>query len=329
MDSTWLRFTWEVPADGFQWLTGCSIAEGRRAKPTHYLTRVAKFTDSFLSHRYDIQAVPRGLFRMFADVAPTPEGVLTFADKYGALGGGEPFQLKASGINVVGEPLIGEPFALWRDQIVAMHRLIALWDLCHAQNLEGLGQHIQWRDEQGDRTVHYGCDPGNEHVHGKDAGVSQAEVLIASRTHHPEWLGQWADGDRMLPALFFLADEINKQLGFQGGLQMMWDPQRKQLALRLPVPTLRDLLWTQFAEAIISKRNFRKCKTCGTWFELLPGLARTNRLFCSEGCRSKLYRNRQEVARRLHAEGKSVKEIAQHLGSDVRTVKGWVSTKKE
>ncbi|MBL8796597.1 MAG: hypothetical protein JNM56_22035 [Planctomycetia bacterium] len=326
MDSTWFSFTGEVPADGYRWLLGRPINQGPRSKPTAYLTRVTTYTDSFLSRRYDAQQVPRSLFRTFADLPTNEDGIRAFANEYGGLGVFEAFQPKASDVTVVGEPLQGEPIARWCEQIVTMRRLTALWDLCQAQDLPGLGRHIRWTDERGQRVVRY-SHAGGEPGLGEDADVSPKEVVLASPTHHPEWLAQWSPGDLMLPALFHLADEINQQLHFHDSLRMMWEPQQKQLALRLPVPTLRDLLWAQFAEAIVSRRSFRKCKTCGTWFELLPGLARTNRLFCSEGCRSKLYRMRQEDARRLRGEGKSVAEIARLLESDVRTVKGWVSSK--
>lgn len=326
MDSNWFNFTWEVPADGYRWLSGRPIDKGPRSKATTYLTRITTYTDSFLSRRYDAQQVPRSLFRTFADVPTTEDDILAFAREYGSLGVAEPFQPKVSDVTVVGEPLQGEPLARWCEQIVTMRRLTMLWDLCQAQNLDGLSQHITWRDEQGQPVVHYRSHPGDS-GQGENAGTPLVECVLASRSHHPEWLAQCSPGDLMLPALFHLTAEINQHLHFREGMRMMWDPQQKQLALRLPVTALRDLLWAQFAEAIVSKRNFRKCKTCRAWFELLPGLARTNRLFCSEGCRSKLYRARQEDARRLHGEGKSVKEIAEQLGSDVRTVKGWVSSK--
>ncbi|MBL8795028.1 MAG: hypothetical protein JNM56_14050 [Planctomycetia bacterium] len=327
MDSTWFCFTWDVPADGYRWLPGRPINQGPRSKPSPYLTRLTTYTDSFLNRRYDAHQVPRSLFRTFTDVPTTEEGILAFANEYGGLGVAEPFQPKVSDVTVVGEPLQGEPFARWQQEIVTMRQLTALWDLCQKKDLEGLARHIRWTDDHGPRTVRYSHSCG-EPDEGEVAGTSSDEVVLASPSHHPEWLVQWSPGDVMLPALFYLADEINQHLHFREGMRMMWNPTQKQLALRLPVGTLRDLLWAQFAEAIVSERSFRKCRTCGTWFELMPGLARTNRLFCSEGCRSKLYRTRQEEARRLHGEGKSVKEIAQHLESDVRTIKGWVSSKQ-
>jgi DNA-binding NarL/FixJ family response regulator len=62
--------------------------------------------------------------------------------------------------------------------------------------------------------------------------------------------------------------------------------------------------------------------------ELSPEIARTSRLFCSESCRARAYRERKEKAVQLAAEGKTPKEIAAELDSDVKTVKGWIKQRK-
>ena len=48
-------------------------------------------------------------------------------------------------------------------------------------------------------------------------------------------------------------------------------------------------------------RRRRQCLQCGTWFEISPRAARTDRVFCSDACRFKAYRERQSRARRMHA----------------------------
>ena len=85
-----------------------------------------------------------------------------------------------------------------------------------------------------------------------------------------------------------------------------------------------------FAQEVMSLRKPRQCRVCGTWFELspVPGRSlrqtRSDRETCSTACRSKAYRERQELARQLFAEGKSVKEIAKTLDCKPGAVKGWV-----
>ena len=52
--------------------------------------------------------------------------------------------------------------------------------------------------------------------------------------------------------------------------------------------------------------------------------SRTDKQFCSNACRSKAYRDRQEQARQMFAAGKTVREIAKALDAKPEAVKGWV-----
>lgn len=83
-------------------------------------------------------------------------------------------------------------------------------------------------------------------------------------------------------------------------------------------------LWLQLAETIAGRKKHRACKACGRWFEISPQMYRKSRVYCSEACKSQGYRERKELALRLADEGKTVKEIAAELGSDAKTVKGWL-----
>src|SRR5262249_11220497 len=93
--------------------------------------------------------------------------------------------------------------------------------------------------------------------------------------------------------------------------------------------SLVGALWLQFARSIVTGRRYRICNECGEWFEIPLRGARISREYCTNACRSKAYRKRQEHARQMHARGKSFKEIAQELDTDAKTVRRWVSTKKE
>ena len=73
--------------------------------------------------------------------------------------------------------------------------------------------------------------------------------------------------------------------------------------------------------------QFRQCAECGIWFELAPGTARADKLYCSTPCRTKAYRKRQAEAVHLHGEGRSIDGIARELESDPDTVRGWIERK--
>jgi hypothetical protein len=67
----------------------------------------------------------------------------------------------------------------------------------------------------------------------------------------------------------------------------------RPLSLQLVSDTLLAALWLQFAQAIHGNKDYRACGACGRFFELDPAVARTNRLYCSDACRSKAYRTRK------------------------------------
>jgi hypothetical protein len=96
------------------------------------------------------------------------------------------------------------------------------------------------------------------------------------------------------------------------------------LGLQVIPKSLLGALWLQFALAVGGNKKYRACGTCGQWFELSPDIARTTKHFCSDACRSRAYRGRKERAQLLAAEGKSLKDIAEQLESEVKTVKGWL-----
>jgi hypothetical protein len=91
---------------------------------------------------------------------------------------------------------------------------------------------------------------------------------------------------------------------------------------------LLKALWLQFALGTSEGKEYRSCVVCGTWYELSPDTARTTRLFCSDGCKSKGYRQKQERARQLFSEKNTFRQIAKVLGSDAATVKRWITGKK-
>jgi hypothetical protein len=86
-----------------------------------------------------------------------PDGVLTFANKYGRLGVGElivsPSFGKAPGLpGKLGRPgRLGEPIESWTSEIVTMSRLVRLWDpsgSVRSRSPEKIRQQIRVSDEE-------------------------------------------------------------------------------------------------------------------------------------------------------------------------------------
>jgi hypothetical protein len=89
---------------------------------------------------------------------------------------------------------------------------------------------------------------------------------------------------------------------------------------------LATAIWMQFAIAVAGNKEYGYCAVCGKPFEASPEVARTNRIFCGVNCRLRAYRKRQKEAVRLREAGKSLREIANVLESDISTVKGWIES---
>src|SRR6266542_2500364 len=103
--------------------------------------------------------------------------------------------------------------------------------------------------------------------------------------------------------------------------RLYWDEEEGPPVTRIVPSSLLGALWLQFHQAISSRKDYRQCEVCKSWFEISPKVNRASKLYCGDACRSQAYRDRQQRAQQLHDEGWSFKDIASELGSDVGTVK--------
>jgi hypothetical protein len=76
-------------------------------------------------------------------------------------------------------------------------------------------------------------------------------------------------------------------------IRMLWRRDRAELVNVARPKNLLGALWLQFALTIERGSDFRRCAECGTWFELAPGLGRSDKQFCSVRCRVRSHRKRQ------------------------------------
>src|SRR5262245_13598479 len=130
------QFFWERPVsrDAFSWVEWSSGSNS----PSR-LCLVAQDGANF--ERYYPLAEPVSLYRELAPTAPTPEGVLAFATRYGRLGG----TIAEKGTTV-------EPFSNWEVCIVWLREAVRLWDLVLSNNHAELKKVIRWI---GPGVVHY------------------------------------------------------------------------------------------------------------------------------------------------------------------------------
>lgn len=305
-------FFWIVPTHGFRWV---------RAKDEHtgveedYLA-TSEPEDIATYRAYLPLHMFTGLFRTFADTPPTKEGILHFANKYGHLCEMQyvvPVDYKGRQARAAAEPL-----SFWQQQIWDMRLAVELWDAVQARDVAALGRRLTWTEGPGGTGILY-----DTHLTG-DSGEPRYTEWIAAPNIHPERLKRFARGDLVMPALYRLQRVVNEHLRGQLSPVLGWDEHGSNLGLHVFPQSLIGALWLQFARAITGRKAYRRCEECGTWFEVSPEAARTNRIYCSNACRTKAYRRRKVQAQQMYAAGKAVREIAEALGSDEATVAGWI-----
>jgi hypothetical protein len=321
-------FEWQVAEAGYAWAQTREGAGGGTTQEQWVLGEVCSGRPFPGARSYDPMAVG-GLFLTLADTAPTPDGVLQFAARFGTLGrpalSGPATTVKDRQGQTV--RLTDEPLELWRQQISDLAQASGLWHMLQVGDADGLAAHVRWqKDADGRDEVYYVSHPDLDGGTVTPSGHVAAEGLIAAPTFHPERLAR--PGDLALPALAYIQDQINTRLAAQVSPRLVRDAERNRSTLRLVPNSLLGCVWLQFAQAVSSDKGFRRCDQCGLWFELgLPG-GRRSRLFCSGACRTRAHRARREKALELHRQGKGAKEIAEATATGLGTVKKWLKQAK-
>jgi hypothetical protein len=262
------------------------------------------------------------VFLAFAETEPTEEGILGFANRYGALRLDEQVILSAeeypklpgltesSGdVEMYWALGWGEKLSLWQDQITAMRRAITLWQAVNSGKVSELRRYVSWTSE---RVVKCEFEDGYYESVALDGGMGGAAPLMRT-------------GDVLIPARYFLHRMINGQLSEHTSMRLLLN-EHGNSELHVVTHHLLGALWLQFANAVGGNREFRRCAECGTYFEVSPDRARKSKRYCSDACRFKAYRRRQEEARRLYSEGTPIEEIARILESEPSTVERWISS---
>lgn len=305
------EFVWHVPQHGF-----CSVhTKAVDDAEDDYLVECKPLGSRFIYHPLH----NTGLFRTFADTPPTTQGILMFANRFGFLNHAEEqrlIEIPCEGRMVIAR---AEPLSFWRWEIWAMRLAVELWDAAQAGDTTTLSRRIAWTQGPGGMGVLYGTQ-----IAGDRPGEPHYREWIASPTIHPERLERFPPGDLIMPALYRVQQFVNDHMTRRVSVRLAWDEARNRLELRIVPQNLIGALWLQFARAISGQKAYRRCEECGAWFEVSREVTRSDRLYCSNACRTRAYRKRKELAQQMYKTGKRIEEIAQALGSEESTVAGWV-----
>ena len=232
------------------------------------------------------------LHRNFASLDLTEEAYLSFAAQYGLLGGGleAPIEIPAGKAGAKQIVSVGEPVKAWTSEVESLRNAIHLWEL----------------------------------VQGNDGAALKRYFEEEKPQLPPKFSALVTVGQSGKPAFYVLKGEIRAHLQGQVPLGVTASDDIEGPVVDFPVQSLRVGLWLMLSLEIHDQRRFKSCAQCGKWFEILTGARRTTRVYCSDACRIKTYRGRQEEARRMHAEGAVVKAIAKKLDTDTTTVEKWI-----
>ncbi len=302
MADPFFQFHWEVPVTGFRWVERKEDGEARWVLAHHEpAARPAP------TRRYAPLREYTGLFRTFAATPTTKAGILAFANRYGRLGTRDdasffdPSDSKPGGKDFY----FAEYYSSWVEAVSSMHYAVTLWDFVQQRDKAGLSRYVRWQDT---KTL----------VFKRDGKWTPAPPFPT------DLQPALVPGEIVLPALFYVQRQLNLHIERVVSPAVLFTSEYTRLSIYLMPDTLLDALWLQFAQAVTGNQEYRQCQQCGEWFEIDHDITRSNRVFCSNACRSKAYRSRQDKAHQLAAAGVSATAIAEQLGTDRGTVEKWI-----
>lgn len=289
-----VEFPWHVPVSALAWADVHEVAEkGGRGERRRCLLVGPGLVQAYLP----LKAEP-GLFRSFVETKPTEDGILSFAGRYGLLGG----DVRRMVLLPTPDPStstlgLGEPIESWQAEIVAMQEAVWLWDAVRNVDLDRLALVVHWTADM--QLVDY--RNSYEQISSfmpEEARESRSYHLIASRDIDSEMFSQFTPGEYLGPAQRVIQRLVNDKLASRISSRLLWDASQGRLGLFLTPNGLIGALWLQFAESISSRLDFRACIQCAKWLYVHPDSHRTNKRYCSDPCKSKSYRERRKIEAR-------------------------------
>lgn len=315
-----MQFQWDVYTEGYQWIKVIDENHPKKASISFLTTGLPLGGGKIRIKRYNPLQMYTALYRHFSELDLSQNAILDFANTYGTLGGDAEEMITIPSQDIQNQLVVGdgEPFHKWKKHIRLMRQTLTLWDAIQIGDTETLSKHIRWSGPDG---VSYQTHPELkiQEGHGKE--------WIASHTN-PDLLERFKPYDLVEPAQYYIQRKINQQMKGHISQRLLWNHERDKLSLYSVPDSLIAALWLQFAQSISGNKIYRSCHQCGIWYEINPDIARTNKRYCSNACRSKGYRNRQATAKKLYDEGITIEEIALQLDIESATVRRWIGEKQ-
>jgi hypothetical protein len=288
--------------EGFQWET-TRVLDAGRAHPHDAKDLAEKRFLRWRSvdnrvHRANPLAANPTLFRVFAQLEPTEEAFLAFANEFGWLGVALLLQgeVTAEGQRVVtfNSRAEGEPLWRWRSEHQNMAAVNLVLTAIQDENVQELRNLFVIEDD----GVRY------------ESGVS-FEWICSTRMQLKEWLWEWGnqartEEERIIRfASGWAQRQINEAMAERGAsrrsltsVRVLFNHESRSMRLHVTPDTLLGAMWLQCARVLSENPKFRTCENCGKWFELSPDLRRRHAIYCSPRCKVAAYRKRNPKGKR-------------------------------
>ena len=341
-DFCWSRPAAEVEITRAWQLAGIPPSEYRKAVylfcPAAPETAAARAASGV----WHLSGYPR-LFREFALLPPGPEACREFAGRYGLLHlpGSHPWTLECQRADGTAAG-VAESVREWVMPMLRLRALVELWDLCRSDDDGAIADRVVWAGPgDGQQGVCLKQDPLEVESLGCDIGgfefqreVEPHEARWRLRTHlsREELVAAGVrPGDSRKAAYALLLAQTEQLMRDVGPYLPSFGLDRRdgcRVSFR-PVNLIGAIV-LQFALAVVGNKDYRQCRLerCGRWFEVVatPG---SERVYCSDSCRTREYHERRKQAREMHAQGVPLERIAEQLETEMDKVKFWVAATRQ
>jgi hypothetical protein len=290
------------PANGYAWESGKAapffakepgLADAAETRFLRWLTSAPQV------HRVNIIRTYPTLYRTFANLAPTEEAFLAFANEFGALGVDVLLEdayktsttkegKKVKTLSLGNPRNTGEPFWRWLQEQSKMRGITKVLTAIESSDTSALAQWFTITDSD---------------VVFKDE--NRWAIVCSSQHQLRPLIWGWVvnaptSGEQLLRAARAWAqDEINEAMSGGGkpvqsltSVRILLNTDRDVMRLHLVPDTLLAAMWLQCARVLTENVTFSDCQHCGKWFEVSPDQRRRNTKYCTDRCKVAAYRKR-------------------------------------
>jgi hypothetical protein len=207
-----------------------------------------------------------------------------------------------------------EPIGLWQAEVEALRREIKLYELI---------KHGDWIEQ-----ARYVLSDESSFVREMETSTDESIGLIICAVYSARYC---LENDPTPEEISFFTDSLAivasdiLETKFGAYSRQTVCVEDNQFELRTKPRNLLGVIWLQFAEAALSHKQFRRCKSCHRWFAA-PAVSRgSEQSYCDRSCVMKAQRLRKKKAVQMYSEGITIEEISRMVESSPETLNGWIT----